>query len=140
MSWTPETVDALRRMWAEGLTSAQIAERLGITRNAVCGKANRIGVAARPSPIRKSLGPKEPPKPKVVKLKVVKTVLPQPPRVFAMKLGKVTACRWPEGDPKEAGFHFCEAKTEPGRPYCQPHCERAYYRPHEENTRRMAAE
>lgn len=36
------------------------------------------------------------------------------------------ACRWPIGDPEEAGFHFCGARAEPGRPYCEQHARIAY--------------
>ena len=31
-------------------------------------------------------------------------------------------CQWPIGDPQEKEFHFCEAKTVAGKPYCQSHC------------------
>ena len=30
-------------------------------------------------------------------------------------------CRWPIGDPREAGFHFCGAQQVAGRPYCIEH-------------------
>jgi GcrA cell cycle regulator len=30
-------------------------------------------------------------------------------------------CRWPIGDPKLPGFHFCGARAQPGRPYCELH-------------------
>ncbi len=30
-------------------------------------------------------------------------------------------CRWPIGDPQQVGFHFCGAKRESDRPYCQHH-------------------
>ncbi len=30
-------------------------------------------------------------------------------------------CRWPIGDPREAGFHFCGARQAEGRPYCVTH-------------------
>jgi GcrA cell cycle regulator len=142
-SWTAERVEILKRMWGDGATCAAIAVKLGFgtTRNAVIGKALRIGLPGRPSPIRRGDdGPPPPPKPRVVRLKPV-VVKPEPAvRKFAVKFGNVSACRWPEGDPKHTDFHFCEAKTEPGRPYCHAHCERAYQKPENENTRRMAAE
>lgn len=37
-------------------------------------------------------------------------------------------CQWPHGHPGEKGFHFCGAPVEPGKPYCTPHCQRAYRR------------
>ena len=30
-------------------------------------------------------------------------------------------CRWPEGDPRHADFHFCGAQKMDGRPYCPQH-------------------
>ena len=35
-------------------------------------------------------------------------------------------CRWPFGDPKEEGFHFCNRKQSAGGyPYCEHHTNRA---------------
>lgn len=30
-------------------------------------------------------------------------------------------CRWPVGDPRKEGFHFCGAQQVMGRPYCIEH-------------------
>ena len=30
-------------------------------------------------------------------------------------------CRWPIGDPRQEGFHFCGAQQMLGRPYCKEH-------------------
>jgi len=30
-------------------------------------------------------------------------------------------CRWPIGDPRQDGFHFCGAQKRLGRPYCIEH-------------------
>ncbi len=53
MSWTEERIDRLRAMWAKGATASQIAEVLGgVSRNAVIGKAHRLGLEQRPSPVK----------------------------------------------------------------------------------------
>ena len=53
MSWTDERIDRLKSMWAEGSTASQIAEDLGgVSRNAVIGKAHRLGLESRPSPVK----------------------------------------------------------------------------------------
>ena len=53
MSWTDERIDRLKAMWANGSTASQIAEDLGgVSRNAVIGKAHRLGLESRPSPVR----------------------------------------------------------------------------------------
>src|SRR5438034_8785739 len=48
MSWTDERVEALKRLWSEGLSASHIAAELGgVTRNAVIGKVHRLGLAGR---------------------------------------------------------------------------------------------
>ena len=55
MSWTKERTELLEKMWTEGKSAAEIAKELGegATRNAVIGKAHRMGLSGRPSPIKK---------------------------------------------------------------------------------------
>ncbi len=53
MDWTEETISRLRSLWQEGLSTAEIGRRLSITKNAVVGKAHRLTLPPRPSPIRK---------------------------------------------------------------------------------------
>ena len=53
MSWTDERIERLREMWTRGMTASQIAEELGaVSRNAVIGKAHRLGLQSRPSPVK----------------------------------------------------------------------------------------
>ncbi|NLR70935.1 GcrA cell cycle regulator [Novosphingobium sp. ERN07] len=53
MSWTDERIEKLTKMWEGGSTASQIAEELGgVSRNAVIGKAHRLGLKARPSPVK----------------------------------------------------------------------------------------
>lgn len=55
MAWTDERIDLLKNLWEKGLTASQIAEELGeVSRNAVIGKAHRLGLKARPSPVKSS--------------------------------------------------------------------------------------
>ncbi|MGH6959569.1 MAG: GcrA family cell cycle regulator, partial [Dongiaceae bacterium] len=104
MGWTEERVEMLQRLWLQGQTASQIAEQLGggVTRNAVIGKAHRLGLSGRPAPV-KTMKREEPRRP-----------------VAARPAGR--ACMWPVGDPKSPEFHFCGAPTEPNRPYCTSHC------------------
>jgi GcrA cell cycle regulator len=62
MSWTDERIERLKSLWTKGMTASHIADELGgVSRNAVIGKAHRLGLQARPSPVK----PNEPePKPK----------------------------------------------------------------------------
>ena len=53
MSWTDERIERLKEMWTRGMTASQIAEELGaVSRNAVIGKAHRLGLQAGPSPVK----------------------------------------------------------------------------------------
>jgi GcrA cell cycle regulator len=62
MDWTEEAIATLRVLWAEGLSTAEIGRRMGISKNAVVGKAHRLNLPARPSPIRRVPGQALPPR------------------------------------------------------------------------------
>lgn len=118
MEWTDERVAELARLWEQGLTTADIGKILGVSKNAVVGKAHRIGLAGRPSPIKRKPGERAartPPPP------------PKPKGKSVVELNAVT-CRWPIGDPKDSDFHFCGKKAAPGKPYCAEHAQIAYVR------------
>lgn len=54
MEWTEQRIETLRKLWGQGQTASQIAAILGgVTRNAVIGKAHRLGLTGRPSPIKR---------------------------------------------------------------------------------------
>ena len=85
MSWTDERIDKLKSLWGQGLTASQIADELGgVSRNAVIGKAHRLGLKSRPSPVKpneeKTTAKKTPdPAPAArLKAKPVKAPLPAP--------------------------------------------------------------
>ena len=50
--WTPERDDELLGLWDEGHSTSEIGRRMGITKNAVIGRAHRLRLPARPSPIK----------------------------------------------------------------------------------------
>ena len=53
MGWDDETIRLLRDLWTQGLSTAEIGRRLGVSKNAIVGKAHRLDLEARPSPIRR---------------------------------------------------------------------------------------
>lgn len=62
MDWNEETIARLRQLWQDGHSTAEIGRRMGITKNAVVGKAHRLALTARPSPIRR--GTQDGPRPR----------------------------------------------------------------------------
>ena len=118
--WTEERLEEIKKLWAQGLSISQIGEALGVSRNAIAGKAHRMGLPKRPSPISK---------PKAEKPKVEPVVEEQdlPLRLELRQLvWSRSKCCWPTGDPKKNGFVFCGDTVVPGKPYCLPHCKEAY--------------
>ena len=115
MSWTEENVTMLQQLWGSGKTASEIADMLGgMSRNAVIGKAHRLGLSGRPSPIKKrrKAEPRE-------SLPGGATILNLTERM----------CRWPLGDPKEPGFRFCGKPAFSNFPYCAEHAALAYQVP-----------
>lgn len=113
MAWTDEKVETLTKLWREGKSASEISVLLGdVTRNAVIGKAHRLGLASRPSPIKRQ--PK-----------------PAPVEPIGVKLIDLTErmCKWPIGDPATPGFRFCGKPSETGQSYCEGHMQMAYQAP-----------
>lgn len=53
MNWTHEATEELKRLYGGLLTAEQIGKRLGCTKGAVIGKANRLGLAQKKPERRK---------------------------------------------------------------------------------------
>lgn len=118
-TWTNERIELLKSLWGAGKTAAEIAKELGdnLTRNAVIGKAHRLGLSGRVSPIQKKIDKPLPPEPR--------KILAKNGGISLLELTERT-CRYPYGDPKKEGFHFCGGSSLPGLPYCAQHAEVAY--------------
>lgn len=134
MSWTDERVMLLKKLWGEGKTAAEIAKALGgVTRNAVIGKAHRLKLSNRISPIQQNERREERAL-EVKKAPKVKAVIAPKPANTAFKGLKLIElrermCRWPSGDPKDEDFAFCGCQSVPGLPYCEDHAKIAYQVP-----------
>ena len=151
MEWNSEAIETLRALWAEGHSTAEIGRRMGISKNAVVGKAHRLNLSARPSPIRRETAaslvrpvaplqrrtppPRQPqpmrrPEPVVPAQRAALPVqlAPPPPPVMIRSFPRVSnrSCCWPMGEPGTAGFRFCEDGALPGKPYCTGHAAVAY--------------
>lgn len=103
MSWTEERVDELKHLWEAGVGTAEIGDRLGMTKNAIIGKAHRIGLKQRRA------------SPKRTRARIVRM--------------NGQSCQWPIGDPRDPSFHMCGEPALEGKPYCADHYARAYIVP-----------
>ena len=149
MSWTEDRVSLLRKLWGDGHTAAEIAKQLGgVTRNAVIGKAHRLKLSNRVSPIQQNKKVAN----KNTKRKKVESVVVSAPstekvvsasaapvkkrpilsdhipdgKLYSLTELQPRMCRWPCGDPREDAFGFCGDQTVSGIPYCEEHAKLAY--------------
>lgn len=148
MDWSDDVIARLRTLWAEGHSTAEIGRRLGVSKNAVVGKAHRLSLAARPSPIRRAaegavpkraatkrvVGPTLPSMTPPAPAAAVPPPSPAPalravsrPAV-ARTSSRLVNCCWPIGEPGTKSFRFCDGDSLPGKPYCREHAALAYVR------------
>ncbi len=115
MEWTDARVKRLKTLWKDGLSASEIAQRMrtDVSRNAIIGKARRLGLKPRQSPIKKQTATND---------------FPDEPQVESqdklVRSGR--ACQWPIGNPGTAEFCWCDGQAEPNQPYCAKHCLIAY--------------
>ena len=120
--WTESRLAKLRELWDKKLSISKIGEALGVSRNAIAGKAHRLGLEKRQSPI----------KPSIKKIESSsewneKNLGPKPLRIILRNLEwSRSKCLWPSGDPKSIDFKFCGDAVLSGKPYCLKHCALAY--------------
>ncbi len=132
--WTVERLDLLRLRWAANRSQQEIADELGVTRNAVAGKIDRLGLKRDGRPKTARAPRIRPPSP------VRTTPMRRPPTIAASVLPPEepfdgagislvdltnTTCRWPHGDEV---ILFCGAEgadCNGGRPYCPKHTREA---------------
>lgn len=148
-TWTTERIALLRTYVEAGLSCRQIANEIGVTRNAVIGKVSRLGLSAlkgisaplAPSaPKERRTKPRQPGRlsqrrqanaHRGIPLFPVSTIAVEDMVIdkslhcdlLALAEGK---CRWPIGDPSKSDFCFCGGAQTAGLSYCAPHARLAY--------------
>jgi GcrA cell cycle regulator len=144
MAWSDEDDERLAALWAEGLSGVAIGKAMGRTKSACLGRAHRLELVARPSPI--PTGSRMSGAAGVVKAHVrveAAIAAPEPPpappgrprqrlSLWLVPTGVVRECQWPHGTPGTKSFYLCGDPSWPARPYCERHCRRAFigWRPH----------
>lgn len=154
MDWNDEAIARLRMLWDEGHSTAEIGRRMAVSKNAVVGKAHRLNLPARPSPIRRdaaggsspraatpkrvtgptlpplqasaeSIREPAPPAPRPEPVVRVPERAPILRQVTPQRSRSVTCC-WPIGEPGTKSFRFCDSDATPNKPYCTEHAQLAY--------------
>ena len=132
MSWTYERIEKLKKLWDEGLTASRIAAELGdVTRNAVIGKAHRLGLSGRMTSKRPKNGisiirKKKIHSTSINKIVEISPVIDEPMNPTSFQDIKDGLCRWPLGEPEDVTFKFCGRNTNEGFVYCTSHHKQAY--------------
>ena len=131
--WTDEAIAALCSLiTVQGFTSRQAAIVLGavygavLSRNAIIGKATRLGIAAPPKPPAPPRPPKRPRGPYKTKARQAAIMLLAPPErrpIGIMELRNQN-CRWMTSEMAYCGEPTADLLG--GRPYCGYHHAIAY--------------
>jgi GcrA cell cycle regulator len=112
-TWTADRTEILIQLRKLHQPVSIMAERLGITRNAIIGKLHRLGLSV--ARIRRS---------------VPTLIAPEKASRIGITLMQLTSktCHWPLGDPQQPDFGFCGNLILEGCPYCAEHAKLAYNR------------
>ena len=135
-TWTPERVEALKRLWAEGHSASVVARMLEIkSRNSVISKVHRLKLPARmqaQGTAMKRHGGRKRYAPQSDRPKLKPIMNPDPRPVFIERTPEQTVsfadlephhCRYPYG---ESDYRFCGCDKVPGQSYCAHHMRIAY--------------
>ena len=141
-TWTAERIELLKSRFEAGLTCREIADDIGVSRNAVIGKISRLNLS-RPGGVgERFVERKENPKARAPRnapssqRQILKALRPRPAAEEAPLCGEHRCsllelnegkCRWPISDLGAAGFWFCGNTPVKGFPYCAGHARIAYH-------------
>ena len=139
-TWTPERVEVLKNHFAAGLSCREIANEIGVSRNAVIGKLSRLNLTREKKVKARRAGQREDAHgkragsvPRMQYQMLRKLYAEAPPaeeiesehRCSLLELSK-EKCRWPISTPGYADFAFCGNMPLEGLPYCAGHTRLAY--------------
>lgn len=138
--WTPERIEKLLQLWGHGYSASQCAKMIGgVTRNAVIGKAHRLGLSDRKVVHRTKAPRKRRSRPQLRSDKkpfapvLAKDPLPpeppKPDRLLSFAeitdredAERVKLCRFIYGDPRgREPWGYCGCEAVPGASYCAGH-------------------
>ena len=148
-TWTAERIELLKSGFEAGLSCREIAQDIGVSRNAVIGKISRLNLS-RVRAVRRVSEPKAGRQPVVRQYRgpraaqskphapVEEVPIPTANRCTMAELGE-QQCRWPIRNPGAGAFSFCGNKAVDGFSYCPGHVRLAYQPVHASRQRRAHA-
>lgn len=131
--WPAEREAELLRLHEEGRGPTEIAGLMGLSKNSICGKLKRLGLAV-PRPARRKAPPSRPRVRSVAGLRPARPRRARPEPARASIAGPVniwalepSSCRWPlfEGHDPVAAQFYCGDEAVRGKSYCLAHCARS---------------
>jgi GcrA cell cycle regulator len=138
-TWTNDRVELLKGHFAAGLSCREIANEIGVSRNAVIGKLSRLNLTREKKPIARRENAKSGQSRSVPRLqyRILRKIFAEAPvaddgasihseqhcTLFELSEER---CRWPINSPGEEGFCFCGNRPVEGVPYCAGHARLAY--------------
>jgi GcrA cell cycle regulator len=141
-TWTNDRIEALKIHFQAGLSCREIANEIGVSRNAVIGKISRLNLirdkGVMRTPRKDGAATRAPRGARRLRQILLKS-FPQEEEVIVredtpihnghtcslFELSKDT-CRWPISTPGQADFCFCGNAPVEGMPYCTGHSRMAY--------------
>ena len=138
-TWTDERIELLKSCFDAGLSCREIADRIGVSRNAVIGKISRLNLKREKAAglARKDAVPGAPRRGGLRLRRIIlksvtvdEAVQPETPihNGHTCSLFELSAetCRWPITTPGADDFCFCGNPPVEGLPYCPGHSRLAY--------------
>lgn len=136
-TWTPDRIEQLKTLWAEGYSASAVARTLGdgVSRNAVLSKIHRMGFAARSPDLLRPIQRQHHPRPRQSRSngdgaemhaplqdKQPSSPAPEPigPVAESAERG---CCQYIHGDVGSATWRMC---GHPGFPWCDYHRPRMF--------------
>jgi len=141
-TWTAERIELLKNRFEAGLSCREIANDIGVSRNAVIGKLSRLNLTREkppgtPRPARRDSAKGRPKSIPRLQYQLLRKLYSEPQLLAnhepiskdaccSLQELSEARCRWPIGNPGATDFRFCGITPVESLPYCLGHTRLAY--------------
>jgi GcrA cell cycle regulator len=131
--WSAEDDAILTKLWSDARTASYIATQVSrradggsfLHEKSIQARARRLGLRKRERSEQSTPSNRQRKPPRPAAVPVIDLDIPQEQRRAFLEL-EGHQCRWPVGEPEDAGFFFCAAVKLEDSSYCAGHHARAY--------------